>query len=246
MQRNDKSASVIKKYISDRRFQWFSLAEQNEQKYEQRTEIAVANLNSSWLNSIAFVNDISLIQSVNRSGSISLIRNEVNLIYRFKNGTLSMPEKMVELQDIIYGWSDEEDCGNPTDVVYIPPATVDDISDEETIDDDEMPTDRRIDLLTQEMPGSFEVEYSSGIDDETEPPVRKKKKGGPTGGKAETHTLLGDFGAPKWRKSVDIMYANETEAEVPYETVEEVVRKIGKHKKWMLVCFIFHLKFLAI
>lgn len=140
---------------------------------------------------------------------------------------------MAELQDIIDGWSDEEIDANPTDVVYIPPETVDEMSEEETLDDDQMPPDNEIDLFT-EMPGTFEIEYDSGIDTTTEPPAPKKRKldsestSGENIAMIENHKPLSEFGTPKWRKPVNITYSKTTEAEVSYEKVDEIVEKIGK------------------
>lgn len=149
---------------------------------------------------------------------------------------------IAELEDIIDGWSDDEGEA-PTDVVYIPPETVDEISDEENIDDDEMPRDNQINLFT-EMPGTFEIEYSSGVDADTEPPEPKKRKITPSSStregtaEAENHTPMSEFGQPKWRKPVDIGYSKETEAEVPYEKVEQLIEQIGKktHYKCGIFC----------
>lgn len=76
--------------------------------------------------------------------------------------------KASELQEIIDGWSDTEEESTPMCVVYIPPEKVDEISDEEFIDDNEMPPDQNIETFA-EIPGTFEIEYASGTDSNIEP-----------------------------------------------------------------------------
>lgn len=169
--------------------------------------------------------------------TVALIKPRNAHLFRLKNSVDEMARrqclKASELQDIIDGWSDEEDS-HPTNVVYIPPEKVDAISDEEFIDDDAMPTDQNIDTFA-EIPGTFEIGYASGTDNDTEPSAPKKPKRGRTNSidrgeaslRSSDYTPLSDFGKPFWRKPVDVKYSREAEAEVPEEKLEEVISKIG-------------------
>lgn len=162
--------------------------------------------------------------------------------------------KASELQEIIDGWSDTEEESTPLCVVYIPPEKVDEISDEEFIDDNEMPPDQNIETFA-EIPGTFEIEYASGTDSNIEPDalqkVKKRKTASTSRGKAtdsniepdasqkskrsrgeaklnsSLYTPLKDFGIPAWRKPVDVKYSREAEAEVPDAKIEEIIDKIG-------------------
>lgn len=59
--------------------------------------------------------------------------------------------KATELQKIIDGWSNGEDNSKRVNVMYIPPQKVDNMSDEEFIHDDGMPTDQLSILVVPTM-----------------------------------------------------------------------------------------------
>ncbi|XP_036327488.1 piggyBac transposable element-derived protein 3-like [Rhagoletis pomonella] len=101
-------------------------------------------------------------------------------------------------------------------VVYIPPADVDAVSDEELIDDNELITE--VPAMT-DVCGELEVEHESGVVDFASPPPCSSEtpEAGPSISKKTTkHTAEKDFVIPKWKttKRVDFEFGPPDEAAV--------------------------------
>lgn len=136
-----------------------------------------------------------------------------------------------DLQRILDESSDDENgCGGGivlnenTRVVYVPPAKVDNISDEECIDDDDLVTDCAPNL---EIAGEIEVQYESVNDDFAAPPISTAEtKLSP---EENEYSSLKSFGEPKWKKTkrVDFKLDSPDEDGVrPLQT--RIIEEMGK------------------
>ncbi|XP_053960527.1 piggyBac transposable element-derived protein 3-like [Anastrepha ludens] len=88
-----------------------------------------------------------------------------------------------------------------TSVVYIPPADVDAVSDEELIDDNEMITE--VPAMT-DVCGELEVEHESDVEDFASPPsclVGIPNDGPSCSAKTTSYTAEKDFGTPNLKKT---------------------------------------------
>lgn len=106
-----------------------------------------------------------------------------------------------ELQMIMDAPSDDE-CGSNeivlnenTEVIYIPPAKVDCISDEECIDDEDLTTDNAPNM---EIAGEVEVRFDSTDQDFAAPQDCAMQTDSP---QENEYPTLESFGEPKWKKT---------------------------------------------
>ncbi|XP_053960552.1 piggyBac transposable element-derived protein 3-like [Anastrepha ludens] len=110
---------------------------------------------------------------------------------------------------------------NITSVVYIPPAEVDAVSDEELIDDNEMITE--IPAMT-DVCGELEVEHESDVEDFASPPsclVGIPDDGPSCSAETTRYTAEKDFGTPNWKKTkrIDFKFGppDESGGKTPFE-----------------------------
>lgn len=110
--------------------------------------------------------------------------------------TLRSNRKLVEILEQSSDNGHEEEAivfNETTEIIYIPPATVDALSDEEQIDDENLMND--IDP-TLEIAGEFEINYASTVKDFSGPSTSTAH----SESDRRPYTVEAKFGKPTWKK----------------------------------------------